>query len=167
MIRRIALLTAGMLLVSGLAFAQASDNGTATAEILAAIELANVTGLDFGTIAAGNQASVVTIAASSAGTRSLGSGDAYLITTAQGHSAEFEVTAGNALPYTLSFTDSTITITHLSTTDTMTVDLTIDAATGSGTGVAFSHYVGGDLNIAALQEPGIYTGTFELNAIYQ
>jgi hypothetical protein len=167
MIRRIALLTAGMLLVSGLAFAQASDTGTATAEILAAIEIANVTGLDFGTIAAGSTGtSVVTIAATSLGART-STGDALLVLSNEGNSAQFDVTAGDGLGYALSFTSGTITLTHTDLVNTMSADLTIDAASGTGTGAAYSHYVGGDLSVGAVQEPGLYTGTFELNAIYQ
>jgi spore coat protein U-like protein len=165
MIRRIALLTAGMLLVSGLAFAQATTSATANAEILAAIELDWVQDLDFGTIASGSTGdSIVTIAATSLGERSR-TGDALLIDTAQGAPAIFEVTAGLGLDYSLYFTDATITIADGAAT--MSVDLLIDSATGTGTGAAFEHYVGGELTVGPSQTPGTYTGTFQLNAIYQ
>jgi Mat/Ecp fimbriae major subunit len=48
MIRRIALLTAGMLLVSGLAFAQATATANATVEILEELAILNTQQLDFG-----------------------------------------------------------------------------------------------------------------------
>lgn len=158
-----------MLLVSGLAFAQASATGTATADILASITISQNRGLDFGIIApASVGATEVTVAATLAGTRTLTSGSGVLITGGGETSGEFLVEAADTYAYTVDIPTTAITIDDAGTGVPMAIDLTLSgtAGTGGGTGVPTSFYVGGTLTVPAGQVAGTYNGSYTITAIY-
>jgi hypothetical protein len=164
MIRRIALLTAGMLLVSGLAFAQASATGTATANILEALAISSDRSLVFGSIVPGTASSDVVVTADATGDRST-TGTALLVTGATPTAARFNVTGTSGAGYTVALAAPTTTITN--GTVNMTVTLTMGAnPTRTLAGATEVHYVGGTLTVPSAQATGTYTGSFTVNANY-
>lgn len=62
----------------------------------------------------------------------------------------------------------TATLTHASLPPTMTVDtFTINPAPGGAFDSAVPLFVGATLNVGALQEPGLYSGTFLVTVTFQ
>ncbi|MFT5218604.1 MAG: hypothetical protein ACI9LO_001314 [Planctomycetota bacterium] len=140
-------------LVGASAYA-ASEPGTASAELIAPLTISENTPIDFGTLAAGPSASV--IAMSSAGTRTLSSGDAELITSDAGNAAIFDVTGAGTSIYAISFSASA---TVESGSNLMTVNgfSSSIGLTGGLIAGAQSFNVGANLNVGASQPAGTYT----------
>lgn len=146
-------------LIAGTAFGQnAVSQANVSAEIIEALTLNKNRDLNFGQIIAGNGAETVTIAATPAGTRTISTGaNAPGITPT---SAMFTITASD-YTYTITMTD-----TDLSGTDLTTMLLTpVSSLGGASTGDKIL-YIGGELDVAASQEVGSYTGQVEVTISY-
>ena len=138
----------------------ASATGTAKAKILRQITLTNTSDLQYATIISG--ATAATVAVSTAGARTCGTG---LTCTGTATSANFNV-AGTDGAVVLVSGDSSVTLNG-SLGGTMASTLTYSAAniTLGATGGSFQ--VGGTLSVGANQAAGDYTGTFNVTADYQ
>ncbi|MCF8346217.1 MAG: DUF4402 domain-containing protein [Bacteroidales bacterium] len=147
-----------------------SATADATANILSALGCSNTVGdagdLDWGDIVPGGSQSVVNITSDATGTRSLSSGDATLVATDDGNSAEFTLTGLADAVVDLSLTSASITLSD-GAAATMDATLSLSSTTATLTGGTAIIYVGGDLTVAASQTTGSYTTTFEVNAQYQ
>jgi spore coat protein U-like protein len=160
--RKIAL-AAALLLLAGNAAAQTATS-TVTVQVESrAITLANVAGLNFGTILPYGSAGSVTVGT----TGSYSASNAY-ISNATGISASaWAVTGIPGAPYAVTLPNS-VTITNGSETMTVngftrsggTSQLNLDAA-GNGT-----FTVGARLNVGANQPAGTYAGTFNVTVNY-
>lgn len=141
----------------------ADATGNASATIATPISVSESSSLSFGTILAG--ASQSTIVVSTAGARSLGSGDATLFGGTPA-AAAFDVTGEGSASYSVSFTDGTLTRDGGS--ETMTVDTFTDDSGGSISGGGSDSFnVGATLTVAANQVAGSYTGTYTVSVDYQ
>ncbi len=142
--------------------AQATANANAT--IIQPIAISKSADLEFGSIAAGTGVSVVRI--STAGARSLVSGDATLVTGGTVQAAAFTVTGEASTGYDITLPANT---TLTSGANNMTVDTFVDSKTGSSTldgSGNDSFTVGADLTVGASQAVGSYTGTFNVTVNY-
>ncbi|MEM9939509.1 MAG: DUF4402 domain-containing protein [Pseudomonadota bacterium] len=155
-------LASAAALISAPALA-ADANSSAGAEIVSPLQVTNTTALYFGTIAP-SFTNGDTVVVSTAGAKACGSELTCL--TADHTAAAFSV-AGEA--------DQTYTITlpsSVAISNGSGGSMTVDAFTGSkstGTLVAGTDTftVGGQLNVAANQATGEYTGTFAVTVEYQ
>lgn len=169
--RKLIFLVAGLLfMVSAVQQVNAqpgsSDDGTATATILTPISITADAELEFGSIAAGSQESDVKI--STAGARSLESGDATLYTSDAGQQGTFDVSGADNHTYSITLpSNGTVTLTGPG--DPMAVkDFTSDplgTGTLDGTGNQTIN-VGATLVVGAPQTAGSYTGTYTVTVDY-
>lgn len=140
----------------------ATATATATAEILEQVTITQVSDLDFGTIVPdATNLETVSVAANAAGTRNCG------ILTCAGtvSSASFDVTGASGLNVDITGLGA---LTQLSDgANNMSISLNGSAAVLAMTGAAVALYVGGDLDVAANQPAGVYTGSFDVTAEYQ
>ena len=142
----------------------ASTTANASATIVSPIAIATAGNLNFGNMSAGSAASVVRV--STAGGRSLVSGDATLITGGTIQAASFTVTGEASTGYDITLPASVVITAGA---NNMTINTFTDSATGSdtldGTGNgAFT--VGADLQVGIAQVAGAYTGTFSVTVNY-
>lgn len=140
----------------------ATANSTATVNIVTPIAITNTQGLSFGDVLAGTSASSIVL--STAGNRTVGSGDASLGATA-GSAAAFDVTGQASTAYTVNLPATAVTLTSGANS------MTVGTFTGNGTGVLSAGgsetiNVGATLNVGASQAAGVYNGTFVVEAIY-
>ncbi len=155
-----------MIAATGSMMAQISAD--ATANILDALGCTNAAGdagdLNFGDIVPGTVESTVAIASDGAGARTLPTGDAVLVASDEGSSAQFDL-VGLADAVVDLTVDPNVTLDNGG--DNMTATLVLSAATATLTGGAATFYVGGTLTVGAAQATGSYTGTFDVTADYQ
>ena len=162
------LLSLGLVvLVSGLASAQSSENSDVksagvSAEVITPIALSKTTDLNFGQVVATGSSGTVTISAG--GSLSV-TGGAFLGHSTSISAAAFAVSGQTGASYSIS-TDSSITIDDGSS-DSMTVD-SFSPSKSSGTleGGVDTFSVGATLNVAANQPVGSYTGSFNVTVAY-
>ncbi len=150
---------------------------TAKARIITPLTLANGTdgagagarNLEFGVIARGTSASVITVAATNAGTETVTSGDAVIVTgagDAVASSANFYISGENNKSYSITY-PSTTTING-GTGNDLTVTLSCSNGSGStlsATGVSL-FYIGGSLALPIDAVSAQYTGTFNVTVAY-
>lgn len=124
-------------------------------------------GLDFGNFAAGTGGTVVINYLTDA--RSV-TGD---VTELGGtpHRAAFNVTGDPNSTYNIQVNGGPFTLTHTNTVDQMTLTITpgthfdnLDRTIGGGGSDSFN--IGGELTVGSGQEPGSYSGTFPVTAVY-
>ena len=141
----------------------ASDNATTNAEIIGPITITNTANLEFGNLAPGTAITVFRI--TSAGVRSVVSGDGTLIGGGTVGAAAFDVT-GSDVSYDITYPAS-IALTGPGT------DLTVDTFTDSKAGVGTitsgtdDFTVGADVTVAIGQTAGAYTGILAVTVNYQ
>ena len=170
-------LAIGALVMAGGAMAQSTattNDATANANVIAPITIANGLTLEFGNVVAG--AGTVTIAAAT-GNRT----DSVPALTPGGQkgtvrAATFNVTGEGTSTYAITLPSNAVTLSDgAGVPNTMTVNAFTVAAgtTGSVTGTvgtlaagAGVLNVGATLNVAALQAPGSYTGTYAVTVAY-
>lgn len=140
-----------------------TETANAEAEILAALDVtldATRNTLDFGSIAESGSGGTVTL--TPAGALTCGSG---LVCSGAVETPNFGIDGEANAAVNISLTSSNITLT--SGANTMPVALSTSAATltlnGTGTG---TFDVGGALTVAANQPVGTYTGSLEVNVVY-
>ena len=159
--------TAAGLAIASLGIASAAsaatDTATAEAEIIAALDVTLDTTrntLDFGTIAESGAGG--TLMLTPAGAATCGSG---LVCAGTTETPNFDIDGEAAAAVNISLTSNNITLT--SGANSMGVALTLSAATlvlsGTGTG---TFDVGGTLTVGANQAVGTYTGSLEVNVVY-
>ena len=156
----VALATLGFASNASAATAQAS----ADAQILAALSVTLTGGsLNFGNVAESGSGGVVTV--STAAVKSCTPG---LLCTGASTVPTFHIVGAPSAPVTVSFALNTITLTGPGAA-TMPVDLvsSVGNATSLSAGGTADFTVGGQLTVAAAQAPGAYTGTINVNVLYQ
>ena len=169
-------LAIGALVMAGGAMAQSTattNDATANANVIAPITIANGLTLEFGNVVAG--AGTVTIAAAT-GNRT----DSVPALTPGGQkgtvrAATFNVAGEGTSTYAITLPAADV---ELAQTGTPANKMTVTAFTVSGTGVdsllntgvlaagVATLNVGATLNVAALQAPGAYTGTYSVTVAY-
>jgi hypothetical protein len=139
----------------------ATAPGTATANIVQALTIAETEQLDFATIVPSGAAATVQV--NSAGSRTCGGGLTCSGTTTAG---AFTATGTPNQSVTIS-TDATATLT--SGANNMSVSgIAPSAATGTlSAGGTLTFTVGGTLNVGASQAAGVYSGSYNVNVNYQ
>lgn len=139
----------------------------AKAKIIAPIQLANSTALDFGTISTSAALGTVTIPATVTPTAAATGGVTILSSTKT--AATFTLTGMPNATYILTLPASAATLKDNSGlgTNEMTVDTWIESATETiSIGGSDIFYVGGTLHIGASQIAGDYKGTFQITVAY-
>ena len=142
-------------------------------QIVDAVTIAENASLDFGAVVKGTTASVVTM--STAGARSLDSGDFVLVAGDAGNQADYDITSTSGEVVELSIgtivdPDTNIVLTPSSFKASVAgggdLDIGAGAETYTSTGTD-NVDVGASVNIAPAVVAGEYTGSYELNADYQ
>lgn len=148
--------------VSGVNSYAATATANATATVLAPIAIATVNDLRFGSFSTSASGQTVTIAGTSAGTRT---NSGTLLASSTTGSASFTVTGTGSATYaiTLSGTVTIITLDGTPAAETMAVSSFTSSPSGTGTLTAGAQtlYVGATLTTVASQVAGAYTGTFD------
>jgi hypothetical protein len=165
--KTIRLTTAGAAIAAALALTSAADaattSGSATAEILSALSVAEDTGLDFAQIAV-NGAGTVTVGT---GATPVDTCSAALVCAGTKSRGVFTVTGAPGIGVTASVQESSISIT--SGANSMTVDgFTLYWPTGTTLDASGnrSFDVGATLHVANAQATGVYTGTYTVDVAY-
>lgn len=145
----------------------ATENGSASVEVVRPLTLISTAPLSFGILVPGMTAGTATVSVT--GVRSTTGG----VTAAGGtvSAASFTGMTGNAPPTVkIQPPPTTITLTRVSGGATMTVtNLVVEGGSGTrnvGKNAIFTFRVGGRLNVGANQLPGTYTGTFNITVDY-
>lgn len=156
---------------SNKAVAQTEDtkSNDANAQILGAIALTVGDPLEFGGIVPDGSASG-TVVITTAGVRNLTTVTGVTASTAP-TAASYTVTGTGLVPYTITIPTASFNITN--TTGSGAETMAVTAMNSSG---GLSHTfasdgtdaftVGGTLTVGAAQEPGLYTGTFDVTVEY-
>jgi len=152
----------------------ATDDAQVTAEILSTLQIVAVTGddtLDFGQIADAGLTGTSTVAVSAAGVRSCGSNLACSGTV---NAPSFTITGltGSAVAVSFPAPTATLTLSGVApsgmsgsmSVGTFNTDLASNPLTLT-TGTA-TFAVGGTLTVNPLQAPGIYTGSVNVQVLY-
>lgn len=162
--KKIAILAAGAAaLVSAPAMAApgdtATEQGAATATIVAPISLTETATLAFGTITAGGGGTVV-VTAAGAGSAT---GDVSLLSGSTETAGAFDVAGDATRSFSITTTGGTVT----SGTDTMSFTTSASATSGTldATG-ADDFTVGGTLTVPASAPAGTYTGDYDVTVAY-
>jgi hypothetical protein len=156
--------------------AQTGDtkSATATATIIAGIELTKNVDLNFGNVAVNALAGgTVVLPATAAATRTATGGVTLPATAGTVTAAQYDVDGEDGVTYLITFPSSSITITEPISTATMTVDNFVtnqshSSVTNQGilTGGTSSFYVGATLNVNNAQNAGVYVGTYDVKVDY-
>jgi hypothetical protein len=166
--KTIRLTTAGAAIAAALALTTAANaattSGSATAEILSALSVAEDNGLDFAQIAV-NGAGTVTVGT---GATPVDTCSASLVCAGTKSRGVFTVTGAPGIGVTASVQESSISITD-GGSNSMTVDgFTLYWPTGTTLNASGnrSFDVGATLHVANGQAQGVYTGTYTVDVAY-
>jgi hypothetical protein len=154
----------GMVAVAAMASTgahAATQTETAEVDILAAVQLAQNDGLDFGTVASSAAAGTVALPTTS-NTRACSAGVTCVGLAQRG---SFTVSSATS-SYTVAITVPAST-TLTSGGNSMNLALTPSMTSFVSTGAAQEFFVGGTLSVGANQAAGTYTGTYNVSADYQ
>jgi hypothetical protein len=152
-----------LALTAGAPALAAEAEGEAGAYIVAPLEIERLNDLYFGAIAASStQSDKVTV--SPDGNRKCG--PALTCLTADHTAAEFGVTGESSAFYTIDLPNE-ITIASPTGATMRVMEVTGSKANGQLLSGQDSFTVGGTLEVAAQQEPGLYTGAFTVAVEYQ
>ena len=142
-------------------FAANVANSTATANVLAPMDITQVAALDFGDISEDGTGGSVTVVVAD-GTRTI-SGGASISATDAGNRGSYTVSGSGNATYSISIPD---TVLAGAGTD-MIVIFTHDAgATPALTGGAGAFFVGGTVTMNAPQTPDAYSGAYSVTVNY-
>ncbi len=139
----------------------ATQTATAEVDIIAAVQLAQNDGLDFGVVASSTTAGTVALPTAS-NTRTCSGGVTCVGTALRGRFTVSNATTG----YTVAISVPAST-TLTSGANTMALTLTPSMTSYASTGIAQVFFVGGTLSVGANQAAGTYTGTYNVSADYQ
>ena len=147
----------------------ASASASVGATIVAAMGIVtNTAQLSFGSVVASASAAGTVEQTATASPARTGIGVALGSDTAVS-AATFSVTGDGSATYAIMLPDAPETVTQTNATDEMTVIPFSSLPSGTGllnAGGAQTIYVGGTLNVAKSQRPGVYTGTFNVTVTY-
>lgn len=165
---KVATLAASFALISVGSIQAETGEGTASAEIVAAIAITNTIPLNFGQIAP--SASAGTVSVSTANVRE-GFGGVTLGNAGTVSAASFDITGAPNNTYTITLpADGVVELTSTFAFTPMSVDdfVSDPAADGllNGSG-AQTLLVGATLSVGANQPSDIYSGTFDVTVIYE
>lgn len=150
------------------AMAQTVGTANAAAVIIEPITITKNSDLNFGTIMRGTAAS--TIVVTTAGARSVGSGDAILSALAPvAAAASFTIDGSDGASYAVTIPSANINITSGANTMSVGTWSSNPVAPISGTfpaGSGVTLLIGATLNVGAAQASGSYTGTFNISVDY-
>jgi hypothetical protein len=162
-IAKLFVLTSLLLLIAASGRAQITASSSATATIVATIDLTLEVPLDFGNLAVTGTSGVVTLEASAASTRSQVGGVTFPVVTGLFTAAIFTVNGEPNSTYAITLPLPAFNLTITNTTgsggETMTVNNFTSSPTPTGTldaTGAETLYVGADLLVGANQAPGVY-----------
>jgi hypothetical protein len=160
-IAKLFVLTALLVMIAAAGRAQITASSSATATIVATIDLVLEVPLDFGNLAVTSTPGVVTLEASSASTRTQVGGVTFPVVTGLFTAAIFTVHGEPSSTYAITLPSLPLTITNTTGSggETMTVNNFKSSPTPTGTldaAGAETLYVGADLLVAAGQAPGVY-----------
>lgn len=139
----------------------ATQTATAEVDIIAAVQLAQNDGLDFGVVASSAAAGTVALPTTS-NTRTCSAGVTCVGTALRGRFTVSGATSGYVVAITVPATTS---LTGAG--PAMNVALTPSITSFTSTGAAQEFFVGGTLSVGANQAAGTYTGTYNVSADYQ
>jgi hypothetical protein len=157
--------------------AQVNATGTSNAKILKPITISVGSALEFGSMAEKTAGDGGTCTVSTSGGRSSSTLNLAVLTGATPSAGAFTVTGEPEYTYAVTL-PSTITITKVSSTETMTVGTLLakcgaggtDSHTATGTLAAGTgtqtFTVGGTLTVTGSQAQGAYTGTYQVTVAY-
>lgn len=154
----------GMVAVAAMASTgahAATQTATAEVDIIAAVQLAQNDGLDFGVVASSATAGTVALPTTS-NTRTCSAGVTCVGTALRGRFTVSNAASG----YTVGISVPAST-TLTSGANTMALALTPSMTSFASTGAAQVFFVGGTLSVGANQAAGTYTGTYNVSADYQ
>nr|AWD72169.1 hypothetical protein pE5SP1_p053 [Polaromonas sp. E5S] len=172
--KKLALVTASLIMAGGaMAQSTATGTGTSNATVIAPITITPVNTLEFGNVVAG--AGTVTIAPAGGRTDSVAAlSPGTQIGTVR--AATFNVGGQGAFTYAITLPTAAVELKDSAATpNTMSVSAFTVASGGTGTvsgsvgtlaGGAGNLNVGATLNVASLQVPGAYTGTYTVTVAY-
>jgi hypothetical protein len=146
-----------MIGLSASAFAQATASATGTATIIEPISIANAQDMNFGNIAINASAGTVELAPDAQ--RTPGGGATLPVVAGTVTAAEFDVAGEGTSTYDITLPSADYTITRVSGSETMTINLFTSSvgAAGELVGGLETFQVGATLNIGGSQVPGVYT----------
>jgi len=151
-----------LVLFSGVSFAANPSTVTATAVIVAPLEILSVTNLHFGTMISPVAASTATLAATASPTPSITGGMTHL----GGHQGGVFTIKGNvSTPVNIALSKTTLSLISGANNMPATISLSSTSPTLNGTGDA-TVYIGGVLNVGVTQAPGTYTDSFTVTVSY-
>lgn len=139
----------------------ATQTASAEVDIVAAVQLAQNDGLDFGVVASSGTAGTVALPTTS-NTRTCSAGVTCVGTALRGR---FTV-SGATSSYVVAITVPASTTLN-SGANSIVLSLTPSMTTFTSTGAAQEFFVGGSLAVGANQAAGTYTGTYSVSADYQ
>lgn len=154
----------GMVAVAAMASTgahAATQTATAEVDIIAAVQLAQNDGLDFGVVASSAAAGTVSLPTTS-NTRTCSASVTCVGTAMRGRFTVSNAATG----YTVAITVPAST-TLTSGGNSMNLTLAPSMASFVSTGAAQEFFVGGTLSVGANQAAGTYTGTYNVSADYQ
>lgn len=163
-IRQLALALAVSGLVGGAASAYAAtSSGTATAEIITAISIANNQDLAFGSIVPSSTGDTVAVATD--GTVTCGA-NVTCVDQSTKTAGAFTVSGEAGYSYAITLPSGDVQLSN--GTETMTVNNFSSNPSGTGTltGGTDSINVGGTLNVSANQAQGSYSGSYDVTVEY-
>ena len=142
---------------SATVFAQATASATGTATIIEPITISNAEDMNFGNIAI--NASAGTVELTPAGVRNELGGVTLPVVPGTVTAAELDVTGDGTSTYDITLPSSDYTITRVSGSETMTINVFTCSTGAAGALVAGleTFQVGATLNVAGSQVPGVYT----------
>jgi spore coat protein U-like protein len=155
------ILTGVILMTIASVSVKAQATATATAEssatIVATLEIAKSSDLNFGNLAVTETAGTVVMSPNSAGTRTREGGVSLPVVNGTVSAAEFTVTGQSGYAYSISLPTSILLSGDGAdmTVDSFTTDKTDNTSALNGTTDSF--YVGAKIHVNAGQTPGLYT----------
>lgn len=143
--------------ITAASFAQETASATASATIVTPIAIAKTVDMSFGNVAV-QSTTAGTVVMDPVGSRTPTSGCTLPAVTGTVTAASFNITGEGTYTYAITL-PSSVTITHATESDIMTVDNFTSTPSGTGalTAGAQTLTVGATLNVSAAQLAGVYT----------
>lgn len=159
--KKIALLGAAVAAMVSTGANAATQTATAEVDIVAAVQLTQDAGLDFGVVASSAAAGTVTLPTGS-NTRTCSAAVTCVGTAQRGQFTVSGATTGYVVAVNV---PASTTLTSGANTIALSLNPSLTSFTSTGAAQVF--FVGGTLSVAANQAAGTYTGTYAVSADYQ
>ena len=148
-----------------------TESNTANAQILGAINLSVGTNLEFGGIVPDGSSSGTVLISPDDDSRTLTTVTGVSVSTTP-KAASYTVTGTGLAPYTVTIPTASFDITNTTGSGAETMAVTSMTISGGSLSKTFagdgtsSFKVGGTLTVGAAQEPGVYSGSFNVTVAY-